>query len=66
MFDAAVQTIQGTGSVNRVYVVGANLTMIFDRGSNVQPAKTQLTGSSALYMATHKDWAYKGFLRITK
>jgi hypothetical protein len=66
VFDAAIQTIQIAGSINKVVIIGANLTMTFDRGSNDQPSKTQLTSSSALYKATHKDWAYKGFLRITK
>lgn len=66
VFDAVIQTIQGAGSINKVIIVGANLTMTFDRGSNVQPTKTQLTSNSALYTATHKEWAYKGFLRITK
>jgi hypothetical protein len=66
VFNAAIQTVQVTGTVNKVIIIGANLTMTFERGSNVQPASTKLTSGSALYIATHKEWAYRGFLRITK
>lgn len=66
VFDAAIQTVQGNTGINLVIVHGATLTMYFDRSSNVQPAKTTLTGGSALYIAVNKKWNWKGRLVIRK
>lgn len=66
VWDAALQTVQGSFNVKSVTVNGATLIMEFDRDSNVMPSKLHLTGGSALDKAVNQPWPWKGILNIHK
>jgi hypothetical protein len=66
VFNAALEAVQGGSGIDKVTVVGTNITMDFVKGSSVQPAKISLTSGSALDLAVNKDWKWKGRLVISK
>ncbi|OOQ61349.1 hypothetical protein [Mucilaginibacter pedocola] len=66
VFNAAKNMVQNSSGTNTVTVVGATLTMTFERNSNVQPAKLSLTTGSALDIAVKKKWDWKGVITLRK
>jgi hypothetical protein len=66
VFDAAMQTVQGSSGINQITIIGTNLTMDFDRDSGVMPSKVSLTYGTALYKAVNQSWPWKGLLTIKK
>ncbi|NVM64502.1 hypothetical protein FHW88_002791 [Mucilaginibacter sp. SG538B] len=66
LFQAAIETVTGSGNINTVTVKGATLTMEFKRNALAQPAKTSLTYGTELYKSVNQPWPWTGFLIITK
>jgi hypothetical protein len=66
VYDAAVQTVSGNTNIENVTIIGKNLIMEFDRGSNVMPSKLLLTTGTDIYKAVNQSWAWKGYLTIRK
>ncbi|NOW99174.1 hypothetical protein [Mucilaginibacter sp. SG564] len=66
VYNAAVETVQGSSGISTVTVVGANLTMVFSRTALAQPATTSLTYGTSLYKAVNQSWPWTGQLLLTK
>ncbi|WP_295795068.1 hypothetical protein [Mucilaginibacter sp.] len=66
VFNAAIATVSGGSGINKVTIIGENLTMDFDRDSNVMPSRVSLTSGTVLYKAANQSWPWKGYLSITK
>jgi len=66
VYKAAVDAVQGGTGINTVTINGTNLQMVFDRASNVQPAKLFLVNGTTLYKASNQSWPWKGYISIRK